>query len=308
MKREIQRDIEREVNVICDCLAEEEGLSINPSQISKSISPQSSLAPTSVSEEKLAAQDWMEEPFPPLNVSAKASKLRVELDRGSFYRPVRYLAAGLSPNCKSAFFLSEDFVVIYSLNEMSTAPIGKKNIMLRVKVDKNFKYEGAALSDNFLAVITRADLTVYKCGKYLTHEPKIGMQSFELESTDYRWDPTCLAIYEAGNRAWISVGGRTNEEGQFRGSIKVFQIDIDHHRFSLARHNVSFNRPSPDPLKRDFLKMIGFSSDGQRLVCTTNNNRVLIWFLSNNARPRHAPFEISKRYIKVGYPHRTSFS
>ena len=79
-------------------------------------------------------------------------------------------------------------------------------------------------------------------------------------------------------------------------SIKMYRVDATPSSFILTAQGANFARQNcfthQDPLSDDFLKMISFSPDGGRLVAVTNSNRALLWFLSNNRRPRHAPFEL----------------
>ena len=73
----------------------------------------------------------------------------------------------------------------------------------------------------------------------------------------------------------------------------------------MTRHDADFNRSEPDWLASDFLKMISFGPHGRRLVCVTKRNRILVWLLSNNARPIEAPFAIVKDYSPVRTPELT---
>jgi hypothetical protein len=106
-------------------------------------------------------------------------------------------------------------------------------------------------------------------------------------------------MYEANDRTWISVGGRL---GSARvGSIRMYRVEDVRGKLTLSRH-ADFDHQRPNPLLGDWLKFAEFSSDGRRLVCLTNNNRILVYFLSNNARPREAPFEIRKKFELVSTP------
>lgn len=76
----------------------------------------------------------------------------------------------------------------------------------------------------------------------------------------------------------------------------MYRLDATAGSFILTAQSANFARQNcfthQDPLSDDFLKTISFSPDGGRLVAVTNSNRALVWFLSNNKRPRHAPFEL----------------
>ncbi|KAI9800304.1 MAG: hypothetical protein M1833_003418 [Piccolia ochrophora] len=282
----------RELGVIYDCLSEEEGSHQIPRRSSLPLSPPDSLRSPSRLEDHLCPNDWIEPRIPPFEATSKAGLSRVPLKRGPMFHPSQYVSAGLSPDCRSVYFLRERSVRVYSLRNFPA--VNESDILFKWKMTCDSVCEEAALSNGLLAVFTKRTLLVFS----IPHQSVIGMESLEYDKERYRWDPNCITIHEANDRAWICVGGRVNYNGNFNGSIKIFQVDMTLGRSTLVPYAAQLDKGERDSLVGDFLKMLEFSPDGQRLVCVTNNNRILSWFLSNNARPRQDPFQISKAFAK----------
>jgi hypothetical protein len=156
---------------------------------------------------------------------------------------------------------------------------------------KNLKDAQVALSQRFLAVVLTETLLVleYVLPQY---RDRVRVEKFE-----YGWSPDCLAILETNERTWISVGGRVYLEGVMHSGIKLYRVD----RSSItARHlRLHLEGLGSDYLKSDFLKTLEFCPTGNRVACLTNNNRVLIWNLSDELKPQSAPFTISRKYANV---------
>lgn len=227
----------------------------------------------------MSPQDWIEGHFDPLAISNAAQVGSIKLEKG------QYKSAGFSPECNFAFFLSKRSICVYSfysfqsLSEAHRVPVDDR-------IPKNLECKEAVLSQRLLAIITNRDLRVFELISPNEGYRQIGTEQFS-------WGPACLALHEANDWAWISVGGRESRNGSFYGIIKIYRVDFNSSGpATIVRHIPSFNSPGPD----DFLKSMNFSRDGLRLACVTYKNRVLIWLLSNTARPRCSPFQIKKRY------------
>jgi len=156
----------------------------------------------------------------------------------------------------------------------------------------------AVLSDTFIAFISDSSLEVHEYSLPLKTN-RVGKQHvFELESS-YQWDPSCLALHEEQDRAWVAVGGGIVRGEAFHGDIKLFQIDKFSMKKKLLPQTAKFCRSDPDPLRGGPLKRLSFGPEKSKLGCVTNNNHVLIWPLSNNAQPRGNPFKITNFYSPV---------
>jgi hypothetical protein len=281
-----------ELKVIRDCL-NEEIITLcpprRPSTIS-SIGSSSTLRDTLTKPQEMNPQEWMEseEDFQHFQIY-KEEGVQIPFERCF---SSNHYAAGLSPKCSSVFFLSPKNIVVYSLDNFPK--VTKEDIRLnRVPPAKGeFKAAKATITDRFLALIIRANpsrLLLYEYDVSAKSEGDIGSEVFEM------WYPTCLAMHEASNRTWVAVGCRRDN----LGSIKMYSIEGFRGKLALKRHDAMFDKCVPNALANDWPKVVDFSTDGQRLVCLTNKNKVLVWFLSNNARPRQAAFEIMKPYEAV---------
>jgi hypothetical protein len=248
---------------------------------------------------KLIPGGWIEPPFSTQNLSPKETSFDIAIKPRSLFKfsPDCHSVA-LSPDCKSATFFTESLVRIFSLRDP------KPNLILeKTPTRPKSSYKAAVASNRFLAVVTDEHLKVYIYGPSNPDGIEIGTETFSSDSSECPWGPNCVAIHETEERTWIAVGGCGNKKGQEYGSIRMYRVDATAGSFTLTAQSANFARQddfTPEgPLSNDYLKMIAFSPDGRRLVAVTAYNRALVWFLSNNRRPRHAPFEILKKYTMV---------
>ncbi|KAI9861443.1 MAG: hypothetical protein M1813_005340 [Trichoglossum hirsutum] len=287
-----------EIMVIKECLAEEEEMISSSRRSSQSFheQPITVRCPPVVT---LDPNEWIEDDTARMDLSMPAKKFKLSIERGGLNifgsRQINYFSSGLSPDCRFSFFLSDNVLDIHPVDALNT---GTPRIFRQMpQSPKGYKFAKVTISNNLLAVITKQEgLNVYEYGSNIKDGGrKVGAQVVE------QWDPKCLAIHEANDCTWICAGGRLDQAiGSIgSGNITMYRIDGGHGRLTLSQHSAHFDRPSPDPLSGDFPKMVNFSHDGGRLVCLTNRNCVLVWFLSNNARPRQAPFQITKEYRKA---------
>lgn len=240
-------------------------------------------------------KDWKENHVSGAEYSPQIETFHVQLPRGSL-RKLRFTMAGLSPACSHAFFLNDEMAVISSLGP-SSGERGKEHIL--PKPPSRVKYYSAALSDKFFVVLQRDSkrktLQVYR------HDGSmVGTECLSVETSGSQWNASDLiAIHGAKHRTWIAIGGCIKQDDVLTGSIKMFCVDENMGVSKLRTHSVSFNRPKPNPLALDLVKTLNFSQDGRRLICATNNNKILVWHLSNNARPLEAPFVIQRELKAV---------
>ena len=241
--------------------------------------------------------DWIESIVPTSELTPKAQKFSVPLPRGSAFRKIRFSAAGLSTECSHAYFLNEKMVLIYSLSNLGEK-LGEQPIFRHAASE--LKYAAAALSERFVVLLLE-ESRVKSIRIFRYDGQMIGLDTFGLEANGHQWNPNNLiTIHETNDRTWIAVGGWVRQEGEAHsGSIKMYCIHGNSEIATLTRQPISFNRPKPNPLTMDLLKTLAFSPDGRRLVCATNNNRILVWRLSNNARPNGAPFILKKDIMAV---------
>jgi hypothetical protein len=296
--------IHREIDAMLECLYEEEGVSPPERRPSRSFSqtglPSSDSALSVPMLPKLSPRGWIENSFPTPNLSLKEESFDIAIKpRGWFPTPSPAChSADFSPDCQAVIFLTESVVRIFSLRDTPS-----KLLLKRTLISPKSSYKVAVASDRFLAVVTDDHLKVYKYGPSIPNGVEVGGETFSSDSSESTWGPDCVAIHETIERTWITVGGRGTKKNQNgtelhhnHCSIKMYRIDATAGSFILTAQSANFARQNrftnQDLLSDDFLKMMSFSPDGGRLVAVTNSNRALLWFLSNNRRPRHAPFEL----------------
>ena len=288
MNAQTQSKLRDEVKVIYELLNEEDGILLTPA--TSIAGPQDAAA-----EGKLSASGWIESAQPSSTITAHAQKSSIQLSQGSMFARTRYHRAGLSPDGLHAYFAAAKDLYLYRLP--SGTSIRGNDLVLHLDTPKS-EYKEAVLSNSFLAVLHegRTDLLeVYKFGSHAQTYSLIATEPFEATSKEPRWRADCLAIHEARDRVWIVIGGRSSQCESISSTIRIYRVDIDGQNFS--KHNTYFHRSRPNPFTLDYVKSIAFAPDGRRLTCVTNNNRILIWLLSNNARPIQPPFQITKKYV-----------
>jgi WD40 repeat protein len=251
------------------------------------------LQPTT-STESMDPGEWIEiQPRTP-KVTHQVQSYQIAFPSGL---KARFTVAGLSPACSHACFLSKNMLLVYSLSNISALSADKP--VLRLDADK-VKYYAAALSHNFVAILVEQSRTQKSLQVVQLDGKEVGTHPFGTEGGEHKWEAgSLIAIHEAGDRTWIAVGGCVNEDRVPSGSIQMYCVDKNAKPATLERQSASFTRTRPNPLKVDFLKTLAFSPDGRRLVCATNDNRILVWRLSNNARPQGAPFIFQKELKRV---------
>lgn len=267
--------------MVLECLGDSTSISITESSSSRQV---------------MERVDWIERNVPTSEITSEAQKFSVALPRGSTFHRIRFSAAGLSTECSHAYFLNERMVLIYSLSNLGEK-LGEQPILRHAASE--LKYAAAALSERFVVLLVE-ESRVKSIRVFRYNGQMIGLDTFGREADRHRWNPNNLiTIHETDDRTWIAVGGWVRQEGAHSGSIKMYCIHGNSEIATLTRQSISFNRPKPNPLTMDLLKTLAFSPDGKMLVCATNNNRILVWRLSNNARPDGAPFILKKDITTV---------
>lgn len=288
--------LELEIYIVHGCLNEEDGL--NPPERRTPSPPSSTSGSGSILQVNLADYDEGSSTSY-LLTSHEAETFQISRPRGFRRKP--FFSAGLSPSCKSAFFLSKKSIMIYSLSTLER--IHQADPLHKIRITSEYWYE-AVLSESFLAIITDTDLKIFQYGPLCGPAGLlVGTWSCGLDSTGHQWNPVCVAIHETDGQALILLGVHVNTNTVLSGSIKMFRVRMESMGMTLTKHSADFNAPSPDTSTdhfiKDFPKKVGFSSDGKSVVCRTNNNRVLTWVLTEGAQPCQAPFRISRKYTVV---------
>ena len=285
MTKEAKSQLQAEIKVIYELLNEEDGVSLTP---------RSSVAgPQAVAVEgELSPSEWIENCQDSFTIEAPAIKSSISV-RANCHK------AGLSPDGAYAYFIAKKDFYLYRL--LGITSTRSDDLVLHhgiTKSESGSEYKEAALSNSFLAVLKESQtdsLEVYKYGWHPQTCSSKAVEPFEATSNEARWRADCLAIYESRDRVWIAVGGRSSQSNTISSTIRMYTIDIDGKK--ISKHDAYFHRTRPNPFTLDHVKSIAFGMNGRRLSCVTNNNRILVWLLSNNARPIQSPFQIAKTYM-----------
>ena len=291
------RDIQSEIDVLSRYLSEEDGTSPIPSR--------ESLGIVSQPLREISVQGWLDDSFEALQITKEAGALKIGLKQDRLFRGTACYSAGLSPDCSSAYFLAKRLVAVYSFGQSQPPALDARCTFRDRRPEDASGNQEAAMSNGFLAVLSKTDLTMYQLLHSSPEATRGKVCSLEPSSTDDMLDPKCLAVHEADRRVWVAVGGRTSQDGSICGVIRMYRADVTDKALHLSPYRTGFDQATPKVLHNDFVRTLGFSPDGSRLVCVTNSSRVLCWRLSNNARPRLAPFMIEKHFTTVGIIYRS---
>jgi len=320
-------DIAREVAVIRSCFAEEQHLNSQQELIHSVLGDlengsRNVLSPQNSASAKilLNPRDWKENlPAPPKTKPTQQERRAWPNRLWKFSR--KYYSVGLSPSCSHVFFLGEEDLVIYSLDQIpfSQNPIFEKHHLLR----KKLKNAEAALGDIFLAVIVKgvqvdvegeiggsdtgsSQQDIEKATPSKGHQLWIfrykgssKLESFTFENIkDFR--PTCLALHESPlHESSVLIGGYSDGFGV----IKMYRIIDDGGRLRLYRQEEkTCNRWTTRYFAEDGPKFVDFDASGQQIVCVTaKENNVLIWPEGNLEQE---PFKLRERqYRGASFPY-----
>ena len=189
--------------------------------------------------------------------------------RKTMYKPH---SAGLSEDCKNAFFYNDTEISVFRLSGLKTTLSGV-SAFPRV-YSKEYKDEcifNVAASVNFACVITNKRMITIGISK----QP----EGLEIDSTPCGagWDPSGLACYECCGQLVVLLGQfRGNPNSGFEGQIKFFKCKVD----DRARLGYYFTIPLPE---HDWPKIICYEAEGKVLACVTGiHNKVLAWKLKDD--------------------------
>jgi WD40 repeat protein len=256
--------------------------------------------------------DWEEPRWPEFPFTFKEPEYSKELKIPPSTRPRRlslrrnsrrcFDSVGFSPNCKLAFVLGESGAFVYLLGE---PPDLRPEICAELNKELLQPSKGevidAVLSNRYFATVDRYKLDMFgldEDGHLLDVQFST---SLENQVNGSNWVPTCLAIFDDGGRccAWVAVGFRVKKDGPYGGDIKVYRVEESGIREEIGRYDNAFRSTIERPLSSESVRRIAFSPDGDRLVCVTNNNTVLIWSWSHPGESWRPPLEIRRDLIPV---------
>ncbi|KAL8847263.1 MAG: hypothetical protein Q9221_007687 [Calogaya cf. arnoldii] len=187
------------------------------------------------------------------------------LPQGIFGKGLRgYAHAGLSPDCRLAFFSSPRDVCVARVS-LDSRRRRKEDLVLERKYDKRSHITDVSLLNNILAVSTYKNLELHRLGNA---GPGVTVSHGD-------WDPLGTASWEQGLEAMIAVGLRRGAGNSRVGRIVVHQVNSPPagplHRKTLCE----FKLP-----KGESPKFLAFDAGGKNLACITDRNvgnSVIIW-------------------------------
>jgi hypothetical protein len=243
---------------------------------------------------ELNPKDFTEGPFDSFPLEKDPRTCVVKMQKSS----PKYLSAGLSPNCRAAFLLRPDVVKVLALDDCGKVTQEPK--LLKPSTSGNLKLEHAALSDQYLVLLTKREFLLYD------HREGCFIGKKDWTDSTGSWNSACIAITETKTHVWIAVGRSQSQQQNTAksDSIRMYQSIIAGNPSVIQNLDASFQS---SVFNSDHPKRISFSLDGTRLVCVTHQNRVLAWALSDNAQPTHSAFKIEKNYKTVKSAARCNF-
>ncbi|KAL2047571.1 hypothetical protein N7G274_000612 [Stereocaulon virgatum] len=181
-------------------------------------------------------------------------------------------SAGLSEDCKNAFFYDDTEISVFRLSGLEST-LSKVSAFPSI-FRKEYKDEcilSVAATINFVFVITNKRMVTIGISKQY--------KGLEIDSTLHGagWDPSGLACYECYGQLVVLLGQfRGNHDSGFKGRIKLFKCKID----DRTRPEYYFTIPLPE---HDWPKLISYEAERKVLACVTGiHNRVLAWQIKDD--------------------------
>ena len=194
------------------------------------------------------------------------------LPRGIFGRSLRgYAHAGLSTDCRLAFFSSSEEVCVARVS-LDNGRRRKEDLVLERKYDKSSQIADVALLNSILAVSTRQNLELHRIG---LPGPKVMVSHRDWDLSHRQWDPLGIASWEQGSEAMVAVGFRRGAGNSRDGRVIVHQVIIPPAGPVRIRILRKFSLP-----RGESPKFLAFDSEGAILACLTDRNvgnTVVIW-------------------------------
>lgn len=181
-------------------------------------------------------------------------------------------SAGLSEDCKNAFFYNDTEISVFRLSGLEDTLSGVSAFpRIFSKEYKNECILNVAAANNFAFIITNKRMVTIDISKQ--------HKGLEIDSTPHGagWDPIGLACYECRGQLVVLLGQfRGNHNSGFEGRIKLFKCKID------DRTRPEFHSTIPLP-EHDWPKIICYEAEEKVLACVTGiHNKVLAWKLKDD--------------------------
>lgn len=305
----LQETVTREISVIGELLDNDERAALRVSYVEPVIRPSSHvdhielgeqidlfnrvttspvLGPEPSPEDAIVSSNFQESALS--NSRVKATRLfSISFARsGIFGTRTSYECAGLSDNCRFAFFYNENKVSVFHLPDL-TVQFTEVILPRESGPGKDFIYEepifDVVMSQRYLVVITSQCMRIINIRS--THE---------LESVPHaEWEPTRVACYESETHLMIALGqGQGNSLESSKGRIVCYKYKIDSGSGKLSMC------PILTLLSQDRPKRVSLDADGKIVTCvTTIRNKLLVWDLDEDPSALGKPFEFIKNHYSL---------
>jgi hypothetical protein len=217
-----------------------------------------------------ARSPWFEDGYPltPPDLSKPDETVKLVSNWSTF--PREAVAAGLSPNCKTAFLATTNRVRLYAI-DLDT--VG--NSTLRAEIPSRH-IEDVALTNDTIAVLTKSTTELYV---FDLRKPD-GQRTTTLLSHGYRngdgsWLPLCIALCDVSGIKSLALAGY-GVSGLVE--VRIFRIQLNDGRLSQPHH--TYRNDAVDAAKK-----VTFCPKGRAVAVVTAGNRVLVWHIRNGLRP-----------------------
>ena len=188
------------------------------------------------------------------------------LPQGILGRSLRgYAHAGLSTDCRLAFFYSSKEVCVVRIS-LDNRRRRKEDLVPDWKYDRSSQIADVSLLNSILAVSTRQNLELHRIGL----PRQLGVMVPHRD-----WDPLGIASWERGSEAMVAVGLRRGAGNSRNGRVIVHQVRLPPAGPVQIRILREFTLP-----RGESPKFLAFDGEGATLACLTDRNvgnAVVIW-------------------------------
>ncbi|KAL8686800.1 MAG: hypothetical protein Q9218_006856 [Villophora microphyllina] len=193
-----------------------------------------------------------------------------------------YTHAGLSIDCRLAFFYNSTKICVYRAMAEGQAR-RQGDLVFERKFQRSSPIAEVALSEAVLAVSTRQTLELYAIGSH-------GSNPRPLEIIQHGdWDPSGIAIQDQfASEVMVAIGHRRGIEHTREGRIVL-------HLVVLSQGTPTWSKiiSSSTLSMQDIPKSLSFN--GERLISITDvSNTVLVWTSEGEGLPKNEPIKVER--------------
>lgn len=212
---------------------------------------------------------------------------------------VKFLAAGLSPSASHIYFLKEDLVQVYSL-DVATGQT-QDNLEFEYR-PKDSRLCTAVISARHIVILMQQKGRGPSFHLFDLKGNSLGIEPFGLDADGHAWNPAALlALHESVEETFVAIGGSTKYDNILTGGIKIFAIAQSLRAGIWLKHSILSKHHKRNRNAPDLLKTLAFSPDGSKVVCSTSDNRILVWRLTARDDSDLVPFMIEREFVTVSH-------